>query len=412
MIQYASDTINRRLEAMQERHAPKPATAFTLQAADGDARAGVLRTTHGDVPTPFFMPVATQGSVKAVDPPDLRSVGANVVLGNTYHLFLRPGTELVERFGGLHSFMGWDGPILTDSGGFQGFSLKHLRKIDKDGILFKSHIDGSMHKFTPESTIEAEEEIGADIIMPLDVCVEAGSDRETVERASELTTRWEARCKEAHSRDDQILFGIVQGGLYEDLRARSAEEIMSIGFEGYALGGLSVGESKEEMYGMTGIAAAMLPSASPRYLMGVGSPEDLVESVARGIDMFDCVLPTRIARNGSLFSRDGRINIYAAPHRDRDEPVEPGCDCYTCQNFSAAYVHHLFKSRELLGYRLATLHNLRFILRMMEEIREAIVAGKFQKYMEEFHLRFRPPDQKARHEQKVKWLASQGRPGV
>ena len=397
---------------MQERHAPKPATAFTLQATDAGARAGILRTAHGDVPTPFFMPVATQGSVKAMDPPDLRSVGANIVLGNTYHLFLRPGTELMERFGGLHSFMGWDGPILTDSGGFQGFSLKHLRKIDRDGILFKSHIDGSLHKFTPESTIEAEEKIGADIIMPLDVCVEANSERETVERASELTTQWEARCKQAHTRDDQILFGIVQGGLYEDLRARSAEEIISIGFEGYALGGLSVGESKDEMYGMTGIATAMLPVDSPRYLMGVGSPEDLVESVARGIDMFDCVLPTRIARNGALFSDNGRINIYAAPHRDRNEPIEPGCDCYACRNFSAAYIHHLFKAKELLGYRLATLHNLRFILRMMEEMRESIFAGTFQEYREEFHRRFTPPDQRARHEQRQKWLASQGRPGV
>ena len=239
----------------------------------------------------------------------------------------------MERFGGLHSFMGWNGPILTDSGGFQGFSLKHLRKIDKDGILFKSHIDGSLHKFTPESTIEAEEKIGADIIMPLDVCVDANSDRDVVEEASRLTSQWEARCREAHTRDDQMLFGIVQGGLYEDLRARSAEEIISIGFEGYALGGLSVGESKDEMYGMTGIATAMLPVNSPRYLMGVGSPEDLVESVARGIDMFDCVLPTRIARNGALFSGNGRINIYAAPHRDRDEPVEPVCDCYACRNF-------------------------------------------------------------------------------
>ena len=394
------------------RGSRNPSPTFTLQATDGDARAGVLRTAHGDVPTPFFMPVATQGSVKAVDPPDLRSVGANIVLGNTYHLFLRPGTELMERLGGLHSFMGWDGPILTDSGGFQGFSLKHLRKIDRDGILFKSHIDGSMHKFTPESTIEAEEKIGADIIMPLDVCVEAGSDRETVERASELTTCWEARCKEAHTRDDQMLFGIVQGGLYEDLRARSVEEIMSIGFAGYAVGGLSVGESKDEMYHMTALTTAMLPTDSPRYLMGVGSPEDLVESVARGIDMFDCVLPTRIARNGALFSESGRVNIYAAPHRERDEPIEPNCDCYTCLNFSAAYVHHLFKAKELLGYRLATLHNLRFILRMMEEMREAIIAGKFQKYRKEFHRRFTPPDQKARHEQKLKWLASQGRSGV
>ena len=397
---------------MQERHSPRPAPVFALERADGGARAGVLRTARGDVPTPFFMPVATQGSVKAVDPPDLRGVGANVVLGNAYHLFLRPGTELLERFGGLHSFMGWDGPILTDSGGFQGFSLKHLRKIDGDGILFKSHIDGSLHKFTPESTIEAEEKIGADIIMPLDVCVEADSSYEAVEKTSELTAHWEARCKRAHTRDDQILFGIVQGGLYEDLRARSAEAIMSIGFEGYALGGLSVGESKEEMYRVTELAAAMLPADAPRYLMGVGSPEDLVESVARGVDMFDCVLPTRIARNGALFSATGRINIYAAPHRDRDEPVEPGCGCYACLNFSAAYIHHLFKSRELLGYRLATLHNLRFILRMMEEMREAILEGTFEKYREEFQRRFTPPNQRTRREQRQKWLASQGRPGA
>ncbi len=394
------------------RGGPRPEPVFTLQAEDCGARAGVLRTAHGSVPTPFFMPVATQGSVKAVDTADLRSVGANIVLGNTYHLFLRPGTDLLERFGGLHSFMGWNGPILTDSGGFQGFSLKHLRKIDRDGILFKSHIDGSLHKFTPESTIEAEERIGADIIMPLDMCVDANSEREVVERASELTTQWEARCKEARTRDDQILFGIVQGGLYEDLRARSAEAILSIGFAGYALGGLSVGETKSEMYGMTATTTAMLPTGSPRYLMGVGSPEDLVESVARGIDMFDCVLPTRIARNGALFSDNGRINIYSAPHRDRDEPVEPSCDCYTCLNFSAAYIHHLFKARELLGYRLATLHNLRFALRMMEEMREAIISGTFQAYRDEFHRRFTPPDQTVRREQRLKWLDSQGRPGV
>ena len=308
--------------------------------------------------------------------------------------------------------MGWDGPILTDSGGFQGFSLEHLRKIDEDGILFKSHIDGSLHKFTPESTIEAQEKIGADIIMPLDMCVAADSSRETVERALERTTRWEARCKDAHTREDQMLFGIVQGGLHKDLRRRSAEEIMSIGFSGYALGGLSVGESKREMYEMTDLAASMLPTDCPRYLMGVGSPEDLVESVARGIDMFDCVLPTRIARNGALFSRDGRINIYSAPHRERDEPVEPGCDCYTCQTFSAAYVHHLFKSKELLGYRLATIHNLRFVLRMMEEMREAILNDSFGSYREAFHRRFTPPDEKVRRAQQRKWLRAQERPGV
>ncbi len=358
------------------------------------------------------MPVATQGSVKAVDPADLDSVGANIVLSNTYHLCLRPGVDLIENLGGLHAFMRWDRPILTDSGGFQGFSLEHLRKIDDDGILFKSHIDGSPHKFTPESTIHAQEQVGADIIMPLDMCVAADASRETVEQALNRTTRWETRCREAHTRDDQLLFGIVQGGMFEDLRERSVDEIVSLDFPGYAIGGLSVGESKSQMYGMTELTAALLPAESPRYLMGVGSPEDLVESVARGIDMFDCVLPTRIARNGALFSRDGRINIYSAPHRARDESLEPGCDCYTCRTFSAAYLHHLFKAKELLAYRLATLHNLRFVLRMMEEMREAIIAENFEKYREEFHLRFTPPDQKARHEQKLKWLASQGRPGA
>ena len=370
----------------------------------------MLRTAHGSVPTPLFMPVATQGSVKAVDPADLLFAAANIVLGNTYHLCLRPGVELIEKLGGLHEFMSWDGPILTDSGGFQGFSLQHLRKIDDDGILFKSHIDGSMHKFTPESTVRAQERIGADIIMPLDMCVAADSSREVVEAAMVRTTRWETRCREAHSRDDQLLFGIVQGGLFEDLRRRSAREIVSLDFPGYALGGLSVGETKEEMYSMTGLAASLLPVEAPRYLMGVGSPEDLVESVARGIDMFDCVLPTRIARNGALFSRDGRINVYAAPHRARDEAVDPDCDCYTCQTFSAAYLHHLFRSKELLGYRLATIHNLRFVLRMMEEMRETILDGSFESYRRRFHERFVPPDQRVRHVQRQKWLDSQGRP--
>ena len=383
---------------------------FSLQTTDGGARAGVLHTAHGDVPTPFFMPVATQGSVKAVDPADLRSVGADIVLGNTYHLYLRPGADLIERFGGLHTFMGWDRPILTDSGGFQGFSLRHLRKIDEDGILFKSHIDGSLHMFTPESTIEAEERIGADIIMPLDMCVSADSTREEVEDALARTTHWEARCRRVHTREDQLMFGIVQGGLYEDLRRRSVEEITALDFPGYALGGLSVGETKREMYHITEMTAALLPVDAPRYLMGVGSPEDLVESVARGIDMFDCVLPTRIARNGALFSKDGRINVYAALHRERDEAVEPGCDCYTCKTFSAAYLHHLFKAKELLAHRLATIHNLRFVLRMMREMREAIIDGSFRKYRETFHRRFTPPDQRVRREQRQKWLSAQGRP--
>jgi queuine tRNA-ribosyltransferase len=385
---------------------------FTLENNDGGARVGTLHTTHGDVPTPAFMPVATQGSVKTIDPIDINAIGTNILLGNTYHLYLRPGVDLVEEFGGLHTFMVWDGPILTDSGGFQGFSLEHLRKIDEDGILFKSHLDGSMHKFTPESTIQHEERLGADIIMPLDMCVSADADRDEVEMAVERTNRWAVRCKEAHTRAGQLLFGIVQGGLYEDLRQRSAEFIMSLGFPGYAVGGLSVGEGKERMYAMTGVTTELLPSDAPRYLMGVGSPEDLVESVARGIDMFDCVLPTRIARNGALFSRNGRINIVAASHRRRDEPLEEGCDCYTCKTFSAAYVHHLFKAKELLAYRLATIHNLRFILRLMEEMRQAISEGRFQSYREEFHSNFTPPDERVRHVQRQKWLRSQGRPGV
>jgi queuine tRNA-ribosyltransferase len=386
--------------------------AFTLEANNDGARVGTLHTAHGDVPTPAFMPVATQGSVKTIDPSEIATVGTNILLGNTYHLYLRPGVDLVEEFGGLHDFMAWDGPILTDSGGFQGFSLQHLRKISEDGILFKSHLDGSLHMFTPEATIRHEERLGADIIMPLDMCVSADSDRQVVEDAVERTNRWAVRCKEAHTREDQHLFGIVQGGLYEDLRQRSAEFIMSLGFPGYAIGGLSVGEGKELMYAMTGVTTELLPSDAPRYLMGVGSPEDLVESVARGIDMFDCVLPTRIARNGALFSKYGRINIVAASHRRRDEPLEEGCDCYTCQTFSAAYVHHLFRAKEMLGFRLATIHNLRFILRLMEDMRQAILESRFQEFRAEFHSNFTPPDERVRHAQRKKWLKSQGRPGV
>ena len=385
-------------------HSPNP--LFALQAADGGARAGVLRTPRGDVPTPLFMPVATQGSVKAVGPDDLRSVGAKVVLGNTYHLYLRPGTALIERFGGLHRFMRWDGPILTDSGGFQGFSLRNLRRIDENGILFKSHVDGSEHRFTPESTIAAQEAIGADIIMPLDVCAPADAGRREVEAAAERTARWAERSQAAHSRDCQTLFGIVQGGLHEDLRRQSARRITALGFGGYALGGLSVGETKEEMHEITALGASLLTADSPRYLMGVGSPEDLVESVARGIDMFDCVLPTRVARNGALFSADGRVNIYAARYRERDEPPIAGCDCWTCATFSAAYLHHLFRAKELLAYRLASIHNLRFILKMMADMREAIFAGRFESYRRDFHNRFVPTNEAARAEQREKWLRS------
>ncbi len=382
---------------------------FTLHKTDGRARLGTLHTAHGDVPTPAFMPVATLGSVKTLDPNDLRAMGATIVLGNTYHLYLRPGVETIQKFGGLASFMGWNGPTLTDSGGFQGFSLEHLRKISEEGIEFKSHIDGSTHLFSPESVIRHQQRIGADVIMPIDICAPGGSDREAVAAAVDMTTRWAKRCHTAQTRDDQHLFGIVQGGTFPDLREKSASQITAIDFPGYSIGGLSVGESKAGMYGIVELTTPMLPEDRPRYLMGVGSPEDLVECVARGVDMFDCVLPTRIARNGALFVRDGRLNIDAARFKQQESPIEDGCDCYTCQTFSAAYVNHLFRAKELLAYRLATIHNLRFLLRLMEEMRAAIAEDTFEEYRRTFLDRFVPPDEKTRHEQKLKWVDAQRR---
>ncbi len=385
---------------------------FTLQATDGDARAGVLNTPHGDVPTPAFMPVATQGSVKALDPEDLRSIGATILLANTYHLYLRPGVDIVRSLGGLHSFIAWDGPILTDSGGFQGFSLAHLRTITEEAIFFKSHLDGSMHTFSPELAMQHQRGLGADIVMPLDVCLPSEAPRAEVEAALERTGRWAARCVDAGAGERQALFGIVQGGLFPDLRRTSAEQMLSIGFPGYAVGGLSVGESKDEMYEILGVTTGLLPAAAPRYLMGVGSPEDLVEAVARGVDMFDCVLPTRIARNGAMFVPEGRINIDTSRFKGEAGPAMEGCDCYTCRTFSAGYVHHLFRANELLAYRLATVHNLRFVLRLMEEARSAIMAGVFDAYRSDFAARFVPVDRSTQREQKRKWLAAQGRRAV
>ena len=355
------------------------------------------------------MPVATQGSVKALDPADLGSIGVTMVLANTYHLYLRPGIEVIEKLGGLHSFMAWDGVILTDSGGFQGFSLEHLRKIGEDAIVFKSHIDGSLHTYSPEAAIGYQERLGADLIMPLDVCVSARSDRAEVEAAVERTGRWAVRSLKAHSRKDQALFGIVQGGLAPDLRERSAGFITSLAFPGYAIGGLSVGESKSEMYGVTGTTAQLLPSDAPRHLMGVGSPEDIVECVGRGVDMFDCALPTRIARNGALFVGGGRVNIDTALFRDRDGPIADDCDCYTCSKYSAAYVRHLFRARELLAYRLATLHNLRFVQRLMEDMRAAICEGRFESYRSDFLERFVPSDENVQRQQRQKWRDSRER---
>ena len=384
-------------------------TIFDIEARDGDARTGMLHTAHGELRTPAFMPVATQGSVKAVDPRDLRAMGAGMVLGNTYHLYLRPGVKVIERLGGLHRFMGWEDPILTDSGGFQGFSLRHLRKITKDAIVFKSHVDGSIHTFTPEATVEHQQGLGADVIMPLDVCPPSTDGRQSLEAAVDQTTRWAERSKVAHTESGQMLFGIVQGGLDPELRERSATDITSIGFPGYAIGGLSVGESKTDMHRVTGLTARLLPEASPRYLMGVGSPEDLVECVARGVDMFDCVLPTRIARNGALLVGTGRLNIDTAPFRTLEQPIEPCCDCYTCANFSAAYLHHLFRAKEVLAFRLATIHNLRFVIRLMSDMRQAIVDGEFEAFRASFHRRFVPPDEATRRGQKQKWLDSRER---
>jgi queuine tRNA-ribosyltransferase len=387
---------------------PNP-NRFSIEAVDGLARTGSLQTGHGSLATPAFMAVGTQGSVKALDPADLTGVGAEIVLGNTYHLYLRPGLEVIEAHGGLHGFMAWKRPILTDSGGFQGFSLEHLRKINDDGIVFTSHIDGSQHAFTPESVVSHQERLGSDIAMPLDWCAALPAKHDALKEAVEKTTRWAERTAAARTRGDQAVFGIVQGGTEPDLRERSAREITALGFDGYALGGLSVGEPKADMYRITASTTEMLPQDRPRYLMGVGSPEDLVECVSRGIDMFDCVLPTRVARNGSLYTPDGRVNILAAKYRSMDAPLDEGCDCYACGNFTAAYLSHLFRAKELLALRLGSIHNLRFVLRLIEELRDAIAGGTLAAYKAAFLARYAPADEGVRKAQRGKWLASQGR---
>ncbi|MCL0081722.1 tRNA guanosine(34) transglycosylase Tgt [Dehalococcoidia bacterium] len=371
------------------------------------ARAGLLTTLHGSVPTPVFMPLATQGSVKALAPDDLRAIRARILLGNTYHLYLRPGLEVVKRFGGLHRFMAWEGPLLTDSGGFQVFSLGHLRRINDEGVLFRSHIDGSEHFLTPELAIEIQEELGADVVMAFDECPPYSEDIHLIRKAVERTSRWAERCLRRHQRKDQALFGIVQGGTSNPLRRESAEYLVSLDFPGYAIGGLSVGEPKDLMYLAARQTAALLPENKPRYLMGVASPEDLVECISYGIDMFDCALPTRIARNGTLFSRHGRANIRNARFKSQERPIDPDCDCYTCRTFSAAYLHHLFKCEELLGYRLATIHNLAFILRFMGEMRRAIIEGTFLDFKERFLSNYQPVDEETRIAQKQKWIRSQ-----
>jgi len=385
-------------------------TAFSFEIVAGDAhsaaRAGLLHTPHGDVPTPVFIPVGTQATVKTVSPDELRQAGATIVLANTYHLYLRPGPDVVAELGGLHRFMGWDGPILTDSGGFQVFSLAANRQVSEEGVTFRSHIDGSLHLFTPERVIEAQEKLGADIVMPLDECTPYPCSYEEAREAHRRTLRWAERSRKAHRRPDQALFGIVQGSVYPDLRRESAETLAGMDFPGYAIGGLSVGEPKEAMHAMLEVCVPLLPREKPRHLLGVGSPEDFFEGVARGMDMFDCVLATRIARHGALLVREGRLNIHNAAYARDPRPIEEGCACYTCRHFSRAYLRHLFQSQETLGLRLATLHNLHFLFHLLADIRRSILDGTFLTLKEEFLATFRPiPEEVRRNEAARRRLA-------
>ena len=364
---------------------------FELLATDGAARAGRLTTAHGVVETPIFMPVGTHAAVKALAPDDLRAAGAQIVLANTYHLFLRPGHDLVRELGGLHRFMGWDRPILTDSGGFQVFSLSKLRKITEAGVEFRSPVDGSTHFLSPEIAVEVQQALGADIIHALDECMAYPVTRLDAERSLELTLRWAARSKAAHTGPaaaSQALFGIVQGGADAELRTRAARATVELGFDGYAIGGMAVGEPKPAMYDLTELVASLVPAEQPRYLMGVGKPEDLVESVARGVDIFDCVLPTRNARNGQAFTIDGPVTLKQARYARDGAPLDADCECYACRGFSRAYLRHLFMAGELLSHRLLTLHNLTFFLRLVREMRAAIVARAFRPFQARFLARY------------------------
>lgn len=348
------------------------------------ARAGRLYTPHGVFDTPIFMPVGTQATVKAMSPEELKAMGAGIILSNTYHLYLRPGHDLVAEAGGLHNFMKWDGGILTDSGGFQVFSLGPLRKITEDGVTFRSHIDGSKHFLSPEKATEIQMALGADIIMAFDECVPYPAEHDYAKASTERTTRWAERCQKAHIRKDQALFGIVQGGMYKDLRAKSANDLVSLDFPGYAVGGLSVGEPKALMYEMLEHTVPLLPENKPRYLMGVGTPDCLVEGVMHGIDMFDCVFPTRVARNGTVMTRRGRLVVKNAEYARDFKPIDPDCGCYACRNFSRAYIRHLLKTDEIFGLRLTTTHNLHFLLDFMKNMRKAIIEDRFPAFRQEF----------------------------
>jgi queuine tRNA-ribosyltransferase len=350
---------------------------FKITARNNRSRTGIFNTPHGELLTPVFAPVGTQATVKTLTPEHLKEIHASLVLSNTYHLYLRPGDELVREMGGLHQFMQWDRPMLTDSGGFQVFSLAQTRKIDDDGVTFKSHIDGSTHRFTPEKAIAIQENLGADIIMAFDECSDP-NDTAYTRLAMERTHRWAERCLRAKTRGDQALFGIVQGGIQMELRAQSARFIASLDTPGIAIGGLSVGETKEEMHAALDVVTPLLSEDKPRYLMGVGTPEDLINGVLRGIDIFDCVLPTRLARHHSAFSPEGRLNLMNATFSRDPRPVDSTCDCYTCRTFSRAYLRHLIVARELLAGTLISIHNLRALIRLMEEIRQMISQGTFE----------------------------------
>ena len=362
---------------------------FTLAHTDGQARAGIIETKHGNIETPVFMPVGTQGTVKAVEHRELREIGTQIILCNSYHLYLRPGIESIRRAGGLHEFIGWKGPILTDSGGYQVHSLSGMRHLSEEGVEFRSHLDGSLHLFTPESVIDIQRSLGSDIMMVLDECTPYPCEEGYAVESSWMTVRWAERSKERFLESakengrDQSLFAIVQGSTYESLRSEVAQALVEMGFDGYAIGGLSVGEPSDVMYRMTEVCTAILPSQRPRYLMGVGTPENILEGIDRGVDMFDCVLPTRNGRNGTLFTRRGKVNMRNESHARDYGPVEEECGCYTCKNFSRAYIRHLFKAEEILGLQLASIHNLFFYHWLCRKARKAIVAGNFSQWKDE-----------------------------
>ncbi len=355
---------------------------FNIIKKDGNARLGQITTKRGVINTPAFMPVGTYATVKSMTPDEMKDLGAEILLANTYHLYIRPGHEIIRELGGLHKFMNWDGPILTDSGGFQVFSLAKLRKIKDDGVEFRSHIDGSLHFLTPELVMEIQGALGSDIAMIFDECTPYPADKDYALNSLQLTTKWAKRCLEAKN-EGQALFGIVQGGMYKDLRKQSAEELIELDFDGYALGGLSVGEPKELMYEMFNYTTPLLPQKKPHYLMGIGDLLDVLEAVAAGIDMFDCVMPTRNARNGTLFTSEGRYSVRREDFKNDPGPLDPNCDCYTCKNYSRAFLRHMFMSREILAMRLNTMHNLHFFMDFFRRMRDAISRGEFEKFRKE-----------------------------